>query len=176
MEKKENYNMIISGIILAKEESFTYDEILKEVQERLGDDPEIETVLNSCLLRMMNDNYLKSFNTIYTTIYTIEHDSLVEGSDRLDLNLSINELSNRINQLNEKKKEIDKEIESISNELLTRAEDIIPNLIKEINEKISLINALGFAITDFDYELLSLDERINVKDKEVCFIRKKILY
>ena len=172
MEKKENYNMIISGMILAKEESFTYDEILKEVQEQLGDDPEVEIVLNSCLLRMMNDNYLKLFGTTYT----IEHDSLVEGSDRLDLNLSINELSNRINQLNEKKKEIDKEIESISNELLTRAEDIIPNLIKEINEKISLINALGFAITDFDYELLSLDERINVKDKEVCFIRKKILY
>lgn len=171
MEKKEIYNMIISGIILAKEESFTYDEILKEVQERLGDDPEVEIVLNSCLLRMMNDNYLKLFGTTYT----IEHDSLVEGSDRLDLNLSINELNDKIHQLNEKKKEIDKEIEIITNELAIRAEETVPKLIKEINERISLIQKLGFIITDYDYELLSLNEKINLKEKKVCFIKKNCI-
>ena len=119
---------------------------------------------------MMNDNYLK----LLGTTYTIEHDSLVEGLDRLDLNLSINELNDKIHQLNEKKKEIDKEIEVIANELAIRAEETVPKLIKEINERISLIQKLGFIITDYDYELLSVNEKINLQDKEVYL--RSILY
>ena len=153
---KENYNMLISRMILAKKESFKYDEILKEVQEQLGDDPEIEIILNNCLLRMMNDNYLKLFGTTYT----IEPNSLVEGSDRLDLNLSIDELDSRIRQLNEERKEIDKEIKLITEELAARGEDIIPKLIEEINEKISSIQKLGFAITNYNCELLYLKNKI----------------
>ena len=165
IENKENYNMLISGIILAKKESFKYDEILKEVQEQLGDDPEVEIILNNCLLRMMNDNYLKLFGTTYT----IEPNLLVEGSDKLDLNLSIDELDNRIRQLNEERKEIDKEIKLITEELAARGKDIIPKLIEEINEKISSIQKLGFTITNYDGELLFLKEKINLKDKEVYF-------
>ena len=164
-ENKENYNMLISRMILAKKESFKYDEILKEVQEQLGDDPEVEIILNNCLLRMMNDNYLKLFGTTYT----IEPNLLVEGSDRLDLNLSIDELDSRIRQLNEERKEIDKEIKLITKELAARSEDIIPKLIEEINEKISSIQKLGFTITSYDCELLFLKEKINLKDKKVYF-------
>ena len=165
IENKENYNMLISGIILAKKESFKYDEILKEVQEQLGDDPEVEIILNNCLLRMMNDNYLKLFGTTYT----IEPNLLVEGSDKLDLNLSIDELDNRIRQLNEERKEIDKEIKLITEELAARGEDIIPKLIEEINEKISSIQKLGFAITNYNCELLYFKNKIDFKDKKVYF-------
>ena len=165
IENKKNYNMLISRMILAKKESFKYDEILKEVQEQLGDDPEVEIILNNCLLRMMNDNYLKLFGTTYT----IEPNSLVEGSDRLDLNLSIDELDSRIRQLNEERKEIDKEIKLITKEIAARNEDIIPKVIEEINEKISSIQKLGFTITNYDCELLFLKEKINLKDKEVYY-------
>ena len=56
--KKENYNYIISNIILSKN-TFSYNEILDEIKYKFNNDEYAIDVLNKALIRLKEDMFIK---------------------------------------------------------------------------------------------------------------------
>ena len=62
-----NCNFIISNIILNKKDSFTYNEIYKEVNSLLKcTSGNIESTLDKCLVRLRDDGFLDVLGSTYT--------------------------------------------------------------------------------------------------------------
>ena len=163
---ENDYNMIISNLILSKKEPFTYNEILEEVKKKIGESSKIISTLNQCLNRMENDNFLKHFN--YTFTVTVD-DVLSENKDvkKDEKYESIEDLMKEKKELENKKKELEKKIKDKANEM-------IPDISKRINEDIKFMQNIGYYIyCDDEYVLDSLSD---VYDNESKIIYVKLRY
>ena len=65
--KKENYNYIISNIILSKN-TFSYNEILDEIKYRFNNDEYAIDVLNKALIRLREDMFITILGNSYTVL------------------------------------------------------------------------------------------------------------
>lgn len=66
---KEDYNFIVSNLILSQTDKFTYNDIL----DKLGDMFEkltniIQTVVKNCLIRLRDDGFLSVLGPTYSVI------------------------------------------------------------------------------------------------------------
>lgn len=149
--KQKDYNMIISNLILSKKEPFTYNEILEEVKKEIGESYEVISTLNRCLNRMKNDNFLEHFNFTYAV--TVD-DILPENKD-----VKKDEEHENIEDLIKEKKELEKKIKDKANE-------IIPDILKRINEDIKFMQDMGYYIDcKNEYILDSLSDTYNNESK-----------
>lgn len=66
---KENYNLIVSNIILNQKNKFTFDEIMEISCNEIGCKPkEIEATVKKALLRMREDGFLSVLGSKYEVI------------------------------------------------------------------------------------------------------------
>ena len=65
--KKENYNYIISNIILSKN-TFSYNEILDEIKYKFNNDEYAIDVLNKALIRLREDMFITILGNSYTVL------------------------------------------------------------------------------------------------------------
>lgn len=66
---EDNYNMLVSSIILSQESDFTYNDILSRVSSQIGVSAtscKLVSALNSALLRLREDGFLSLFINTYT--------------------------------------------------------------------------------------------------------------
>lgn len=136
MMKQNDYNMIISNLILSKKEPFTYDEILEEVKKEIGDSWEVISTLNRCLNRMKNDNFLEHFNFTYTVIVD---DTLSENKNVKKDEESLDELIQQMKDCQDNMKRIIEKIDS-------KTDEVFPEIIGRINKNINILKEMGFKI------------------------------
>lgn len=150
MIERNNYNMIISNLILSKKESFTYNEILEEIKKEIGEDWEIISTLNQCLNRMKDNGFLKCFNFTYT----VTVDEVLSENKDVKKDESIEDLI-------KERKELEKKIKDKANE-------IIPDILKRINKDIKLLQDIGYYIDcKNEYVLDSLSKTYNNESKMI---------
>lgn len=148
-----NYNMIISNLILSKKEPFTYNEILEEVKKEIGEDYEIISTLNQCLNRMKDNGFLKHFNFTYTVAVD---DVLFKNK-----NMKKDKEYESMEDLMEERKELEERIKDKANE-------IIPDILKRINEDIKFLQDIGYCIEcKNEYILDSLSDAYNNESKTI---------
>ena len=136
MMKQNDYNMIISNLILSKKEPFTYDEILEEVKKEIGDSWEVISTLNRCLNRMKNDNFLEHFNFTYTVIVD---DTLSENKNVKKDEESLDELIQQMKDCQDNMKRIIEKIDS-------KTDEVFPEIVGRINKNINILKEMGFKI------------------------------
>lgn len=137
MMKQNDYNMIISNLILSKKEPFTYDEILEEVKKEIGESWEVISTLNRCLNRMKNDNFLEHFNFTYTVIV----------DDVLPENKNVKKDEESLDELIQQMKDCQDNMNKIKEKINNKADEVFPEIIARINENINILKELGFKIT-----------------------------
>ena len=64
---KENYNYMISNIILSKN-TFSYNEILDEIKCKFNNDEYAIDVLNKALIRLREDMFITILGNTYTVL------------------------------------------------------------------------------------------------------------
>ncbi len=136
MMKQNDYNMIISNLILSKKEPFTYNEILEEVKKEIGESWEVISTLNRCLNRMKNDNFLEHFNFTYTV--TVD-DALSENKNVKKDEESLDELIQQMKDCQDSMKRIIKKIDS-------KTDEVFPEIVGRINKNINILREMGFKI------------------------------
>lgn len=68
---ENNYNFIISNLILSKTENFTYADIIKDIEVVFVEITEtILSVLEKCLIRLREDGFLNILGSNYSVIET----------------------------------------------------------------------------------------------------------
>mgnify|MGYP004553218105 FL=1 len=134
--KQNDYNMIISNLILSKKEPFTYNEILEEVKKEIGESWEVISTLNRCLNRMKNDNFLEHFNFTYTV--TVD-DALSENKNVKKDEESLDELIQQMKDCQDSMKRIIKKIDS-------KTDEVFPEIVGRINKNINILREMGFKI------------------------------
>lgn len=139
MMKQNDYNMIISNLILSKKEPFTYDEILEEVKKEIGDSWEVISTLNRCLNRMKNDNFLEHFNFTYTVIVD---DVLPENK-----NVKKDEECESLDELIQQMKDCQDNMKRIIEKINSKTDEVLPEIIGRINKDINILKEMGFRIT-----------------------------
>lgn len=66
---EENYNLIVSNVILSQTKEFTYADILERLQTMLIDVTEnIKSIVKNCLIRMRDDGFLRVLGYNYAVI------------------------------------------------------------------------------------------------------------
>lgn len=66
---EENYNLIVSNVILSQTESFTYRDILQNLKEIFIEiTNSIEDLVKSCLIRLRDDGFLAVLGCNYFVV------------------------------------------------------------------------------------------------------------
>lgn len=66
---KDNYNFIISNLLLSKKEDFTYEDCVKELTIMLGVwNSDIENALSRALIRLRDDGFLNVLGENYKVV------------------------------------------------------------------------------------------------------------
>ena len=136
MKKQNDYNMIISNLILSKKEPFTYDEILEEVKKEIGESWEVISTLNRCLNRMKNDNFLEHFNFTYT----------VTVDDALSENKNVKKDEESLDELIQQMKDCQDNMKRIIEKIDSKTDEVFPEIIGRINKNINILKEMGFKI------------------------------
>lgn len=136
MMKQNDYNMIISNLILSKKEPFTYDEILEEVKKEIGESWEVISTLNRCLNRMKNDNFLEHFNFTYT----------VTVDDALSENKNVKKDEESLDELIQQMKDCQDNMKRIIEKIDSKTDEVFPEIIGRINKNINILKEMGFKI------------------------------
>lgn len=168
MMKQEDYNMIISNLILSKKEPFTYNEILEEVKKEIGESWEVISTLNRCLNRMKNDNYLEHFNFTYTVIV----------DNVLPENKNVKKDEESLDELIQQMKDCQDNMNKIKEKINNKADEVFPEIIARINKNISILREMGFKIMcdgtvvesfpeeyDKEYKTIELSERYSFRNR-----------
>ena len=168
MMKQEDYNMIISNLILSKKEPFTYNEILEEVKKEIGESWEVISTLNRCLNRMKNDNYLEHFNFTYTVIV----------DNVLPENKNVKKDEESLDELIQQMKDCQDNMNKIKEKINNKADEVFPEIIARINKNINILREMGFKITcdgtvvesfpeeyDKEYKTIELSERYSFRNR-----------
>lgn len=168
MMKQEDYNMIISNLILSKKEPFTYNEILEEVKKEIGESWEVISTLNRCLNRMKNDNYLEHFNFTYTVIV----------DNILPENKNVKKDEESLDELIQQMKDCQDNMNKIKEKINNKADEVFPEIIARINKNINILREMGFKITcdgtvvesfpeeyDKEYKTIELSERYSFRNR-----------
>lgn len=137
MMKQEDYNMIISNLILSKKEPFTYNEILEEVKKEIGESWEVISTLNRCLNRMKNDNFLEHFNFTYT----------VTVDDVLSENKNVKKDEESLDELIQQMKDCQDNMKKIIEKIDSKTDEVFPEIVGRINKNINILKEMGFKIT-----------------------------
>lgn len=137
MMKQEDYNMIISNLILSKKEPFTYNEILEEVKKEIGESWEVISTLNRCLNRMKNDNYLEHFNFTYT----------VTVDNVLSENKNVKKDEESLDELIQQMKDCQDNMKRIIEKIDSKTDEVFPEIVGRINKDINILKEMGFKIT-----------------------------
>lgn len=69
VKDEDNYNFIISNVILSQTEEFTYDDILEKIKimfEELTE--QIKGIVKSCLIRLRDDGFLTILGSNYSVV------------------------------------------------------------------------------------------------------------
>lgn len=159
MMKQNDYNMIISNLILSKKEPFTYDEILEEVKKEIGDSWEVIATLNRCLNRMKNDNFLEHFNFTYTV--TVD-DVLPENK-----NVKKDEKCESIDELIQQMKDCQDNMKRIIEKIDSKTDEVLPEIISRINKNINILREMGFKIMCDGTVIESFPEEYDKKYKTI---------
>lgn len=136
MMKQNDYNMIISNLILSKKEPFTYDEILEEVKKEIGESWEVISTLNRCLNRMKNDNFLEHFNFTYT----------VTVDDALSENKNVKKDEESLDELIQQMKDCQDNMKRIIEKIDSKTDEVFPEIVGRINKNINILKEMGFKI------------------------------
>lgn len=66
---EQNYNFIVSNVILSQTEEFTYNDMLNKLQNIFNEITEkIKGVLNKCLIRLREDGFLNVLGCKYSVV------------------------------------------------------------------------------------------------------------
>lgn len=66
---EQNYNFIVSNVILSQTEEFTYNDMLNKLQNIFNEITEkIQGVLNKCLIRLREDGFLNVLGYKYSVV------------------------------------------------------------------------------------------------------------
>ncbi|MDC0803174.1 hypothetical protein POG14_13335 [Clostridium paraputrificum] len=66
---EQNYNFIVSNVILSQTEEFTYNDMLSKLQYIFNEVTEkIQSVLNRCLIRLREDGFLNVLGYKYSVV------------------------------------------------------------------------------------------------------------
>ncbi len=136
MMKQNDYNMIISNLILSKKEPFTYNEILEEVKKEIGESWEVISTLNRCLNRMKNDNFLEHFNFTYT----------VTVDDALSENKNVKKDEESLDELIQQMKDCQDNMKRIIEKIDSKTDEVFPEIVGRINKNINILREMGFKI------------------------------
>lgn len=69
VKDEDNYNFIISNVILSQTEEFTYNDILNKIKAMFGELTEkIEGIVKSCLIRLREDGFLTILGSNYSVV------------------------------------------------------------------------------------------------------------
>lgn len=66
---EQNYNFIVSNVILSQTEEFTYNDMLSKLQYIFNEvNEKIQSVLNRCLIRLREDGFLNVLGYKYSVV------------------------------------------------------------------------------------------------------------
>ncbi len=66
---EDNYNFIVSNLILVQKDEFTYNDILAKVESIFkGITSELESVIKKCIIRLRESGYLSELGSIYSVV------------------------------------------------------------------------------------------------------------
>lgn len=69
---EENYNLIVSNVILSQTKEFTYCDIIDYLKTFFDDVTEkLKLVVRNCLLRLRDDGFLKIFGCNYSVVDSV---------------------------------------------------------------------------------------------------------
>jgi len=66
---EENYNFIVSNVILSQSKRFTYGDIINSLTEIFHEAiTRVENIVKNCLIRLRDDGFIRVLGSYYTVV------------------------------------------------------------------------------------------------------------